>query len=67
MGPDYCLDAGSNISNGVGLKIWTCYDGLDAQAWYATDDNRFAVTGKGQCLDVTGGRFQNSNQYVHEP
>ena len=25
-GSDLCLDAGSNPSNGVGLKLWTCGD-----------------------------------------
>lgn len=34
-------------ANGVKMKIWTCYEGLAAQQWYWTDDNRIALTGKG--------------------
>jgi len=34
-------------ANNVGMKIWTCYDNLPAQAWYYTEDNRIAVTGQG--------------------
>lgn len=33
--------------NGVGMKIWECYDNLAAQAWYYTDDNRIALAGQG--------------------
>jgi hypothetical protein len=39
----------------VGLELMReCYAGLAAQTWYFTDDNRIAVQGKGQCLDLTG-------------
>ncbi|KAL7413806.1 ricin B lectin domain-containing protein [Mrakia frigida] len=61
-GTDFCLDAGSYPASGVPMKIWTCYDNLPAQAFYRTADNRFAVTGKGQCLDLPNGRVENSNQ-----
>ncbi|KAL1663665.1 carbohydrate-binding module family 13 protein [Schizophyllum commune] len=61
-GTNYCLDAGTNIGNEVGMKIWQCYDGLAQQTWYYTDDNRIAVENKGQCLDLTGGRLDNGNQ-----
>jgi len=30
-----------------------CYAGLAAQTWYFTDDNRIALQGQGQCLDLT--------------
>ena len=29
------------------MKIWQCYEGLAAQQWYYTDDNRIAVEGQG--------------------
>jgi hypothetical protein len=32
--PDFCLDAGSSPGNEVKMKIWQCYDGIPAQAWY---------------------------------
>ncbi|KAF6746666.1 G-X-X-X-Q-X-W domain-containing protein [Ephemerocybe angulata] len=49
-GTNFCLDAGSSPANGVGLKIWQCYDNLPAQQWYFTDDNRIALEGQGmQC------------------
>ena len=46
---DFSLTHGCHIDpgNNIGAKIWTCYDNLPAQAWYYTDDNRIAVTGKG--------------------
>ena len=47
--------------NGVQMKIWECYSGLAQQTWYYTDDNRIAVQGYGQCLDLTGGRLDNGN------
>ncbi|KAG6846985.1 hypothetical protein H0H93_010743 [Arthromyces matolae] len=58
----YCLDAGSDPANGVGMKIWTCYDGLPAQTWYYTDDKRIALQGKGLCLDLPNGVHANSSQ-----
>ncbi|RDB27190.1 Endo-1,4-beta-xylanase A [Hypsizygus marmoreus] len=61
-GTNFCLDAGSTPGNGVGAKIWTCYDNLPAQAWYYTDDNRIALTDQGLCLDLTNGVLTNSNQ-----
>ncbi|KAF5376912.1 hypothetical protein D9615_007318 [Tricholomella constricta] len=61
-GTNFCLDAGSNPASGVGMKIWTCYEGLPAQTWYYTDDNRIALLGQGQCLDLTNGVHVNSNQ-----
>lgn len=33
-----------------------------ASPFEGTADNRFAVTGKGQCLDLTNGRADNSNR-----
>ena len=60
-GTNYCLDAGSNPGNGIKMKIWQCYSGIPAQSWYYTDDNRIAVEGKGQCLDLTDGKASNAN------
>ncbi len=67
-GTNFCLDAGSCESlhvtvianhsapgNGVKSKIWQCYDGLAAQRWWYTDDNRIALEGKGQCVDLPSG------------
>jgi hypothetical protein len=34
-------------ANGVGLKIWQCFDNLPAQQWFYTDDNRIALEGQG--------------------
>ncbi|KAF8157229.1 ricin B lectin domain-containing protein [Crassisporium funariophilum] len=61
-GTNFCLDAGSSPANGVGLKIWQCYDNLAAQSWYYTDDNRIALQGKGLCTDLPNGVLTNSNQ-----
>ena len=49
------------VGNRVGTKLWQCYDGLAQQTWYYTDDNRIAVEGQGQCLDLTGGILDNGN------
>lgn len=46
-GTNFCLDAGASPANGVGMKIWTCYDNLPAQEWYYTDDNRVALENQG--------------------
>lgn len=43
------------------MKIWQCYSGLAAQTFYYTDDNRVAVEGKGQCLDLPSGSLTNGN------
>ncbi|RDB19628.1 Extracellular exo-alpha-L-arabinofuranosidase [Hypsizygus marmoreus] len=61
-GTDFCLDAGSTPGNGIGMKIWKCYDNLPAQQWYYTDDNRIALAGKGLCLDLTNGVLINGNK-----
>ncbi|KAH6885095.1 carbohydrate-binding module family 13 protein [Coprinopsis sp. MPI-PUGE-AT-0042] len=54
-GTSFCMDAGSSPGNGVGLKIWQCYDGLPAQQWFVTDDYRIALEGQGLCLDRPDG------------
>ncbi|KAF7796196.1 hypothetical protein EIP86_007370 [Pleurotus ostreatoroseus] len=54
-GTDFCLDAGSTPGNGVQMKIWQCFDGLAAQEWFYTDDNRIALTNQGLCLDLPSG------------
>ncbi|TRM64086.1 ricin B lectin domain-containing protein [Schizophyllum amplum] len=60
-GTNFCLDAGENIGNGQSMKIWQCYDNLAQQTWYYTADNRIAVQGYGQCLDVSRGVLTNGN------
>ncbi|KAG5634420.1 hypothetical protein H0H81_002054 [Sphagnurus paluster] len=62
VGNNFCLDAGTNPANGVGLKIWTCYPGLAAQAWTYTSYQRIALNSGGQCVDLTGGSTSNGNQ-----
>ena len=61
-GTNFCLDAGSNPGNGVGMKIWTCFNNLPAQQWFYTGDNRIALENKGLCLDLTNGNLYNGNQ-----
>ncbi|KAJ3507116.1 hypothetical protein NLJ89_g6483 [Agrocybe chaxingu] len=61
-GTNFCLDAGSTPGNGIGMKIWQCYDNLPAQQWYFTNDNRIALEGRGLCLDLPNGVLTNSNQ-----
>ncbi|TIB12183.1 hypothetical protein E3P92_02704 [Wallemia ichthyophaga] len=56
---DYCLDAGSDPAFGTMAKIWQCYEDLDAQSFYYTDDYRMAVLGEGLCLDLTDGMMAN--------
>ena len=34
-------------ASGVGLKIWQCFDNLQAQGWYYTDDQRIDLNGTG--------------------
>ncbi|TFK66788.1 ricin B-like lectin [Pluteus cervinus] len=58
----YCLDAGSSPQNGVGLKIWQCYDNLAAQDWVFTGDHSIALNHQSQCVDLTNGNFTNGNQ-----
>ncbi|TFK37574.1 ricin B lectin domain-containing protein [Crucibulum laeve] len=53
----FCLDAGSAPANGIPMKIWQCFDGLAAQTWFFTDDNRIALFNQGQCLDLTDGNL----------
>jgi len=48
----YALDAGVNPHNNVAMKIWQSYPGATQQTWYYTDDNRIAITGGDQCLDL---------------
>lgn len=48
----YCLDAGTGPHNNGPAKIYTCISGVAAQDWYYTNDNRIAITGGNQCLDL---------------
>jgi len=61
-GTNFCLDAGGNPASGTKMKIWECYDGLPAQQWWYTDDNRIALEGKGLCLDLTDGVLYNNKR-----
>lgn len=60
-GTNFCLDAGSHPGNGVGMKIWECYEGLAAQEWIYSR-NRVRLAGQSQCLDLTEGIMTNGNQ-----
>lgn len=53
-GQNYCLDAGSSPGNGVGMKIWTCYDNLPAQTWAFANGNIKLVSAN-QCIDRKDG------------
>ncbi|RDB16347.1 hypothetical protein Hypma_003054 [Hypsizygus marmoreus] len=47
----FCLDSGSkDLGNGVGTKIWQCYDSLPVQAWPLAEDKRLVRCGASQCL-----------------
>jgi hypothetical protein len=59
---NFCLDAGSTPADGVGLKIWECFDNLPAQEWFYTDDFRIALEGWGLCTDLPDGDLTNGNQ-----
>ncbi|KAF9529142.1 ricin B lectin domain-containing protein [Crepidotus variabilis] len=61
-GTNYCLDAGTNTANGVGMKIWTCYDNLGAQEWFASSNKQIIREGTGFCLDLPNGNPANGNQ-----
>ncbi|KAJ8453796.1 hypothetical protein ONZ45_g19565 [Pleurotus djamor] len=61
-GTNYCLDAGSNPASGVGMKVWTCYEGLAAQLWTYTPDDYIRLQGTNQCLDLTDGDLTNGRQ-----
>jgi 4-diphosphocytidyl-2C-methyl-D-erythritol kinase len=61
-GTNFCLDAGTTAANGVGLKIWQCYDNLPAQQWYYTADNRIALENQGFCADLAEGVLSNANK-----
>ncbi|KAL0947113.1 hypothetical protein HGRIS_013248 [Hohenbuehelia grisea] len=56
-GTNFCLDAGSTPGNGVEMKIWECFDNLPAQTWFYTSDQRIALKGQGQCLDLPNGNL----------
>jgi hypothetical protein len=47
-----CLDAGTNPQDFSTAKVYTCYPGLAQQHWYFTADDRLALTGGTQCLDL---------------
>jgi len=48
----WCLDAGTNPSNGVQLKLWQCYPGLAQQTWNIGDGAGLYSTANNECLDV---------------
>ncbi|EKM79676.1 hypothetical protein AGABI1DRAFT_114159 [Agaricus bisporus var. burnettii JB137-S8] len=61
-GTGFCLDAGSSPANGVGMKIWQCFDNLPAQQWTYNSENQIKLADKDFCLDLTDGNSGNSNQ-----
>lgn len=49
----WCLDAGSNPSDGTPMKLWQCYSGLPQQTWkYLESVTTQLQTANNQCLDV---------------
>ncbi|KAJ7837686.1 carbohydrate-binding module family 13 protein [Mycena olivaceomarginata] len=63
-GTNYCLDAGSSPGNGVGMKIWQCFDDLAAQTWFYDGVRKtFNLYNEGwQCLDLTDSDLTNGRQ-----
>ncbi|PPQ65558.1 hypothetical protein CVT24_010821 [Panaeolus cyanescens] len=61
-GTNFCLDAGSDPKDLVGMKIWQCFKGLSAQSWSYTPDSLIRLSNTEQCLDLTGGKTNNANQ-----
>ncbi|KAH6867232.1 ricin B lectin domain-containing protein [Coprinopsis sp. MPI-PUGE-AT-0042] len=61
-GTQFCLDAGSVPANGVGMKVWQCFNGLPAQQWFYTDDNGIVLDGQGLCLDLPSGNTADGTQ-----
>ncbi|KAJ7891699.1 carbohydrate-binding module family 13 protein [Mycena olivaceomarginata] len=62
-GMSYCLNAGSSPGNGVGMKIWQCFDDLAAQTWFYDGVRKtFNLYNEGQCLDLTDGDLTNGHQ-----
>jgi len=52
----FCLDAGTNPHNNVGLKIWQCYPGLSNQIWKLAGNTISVADASGgfnQCVDKT--------------
>ena len=50
-------------ADGVGMKIWQCYDDLQAQEWvYTKSSGRIALGKTGQCLDLYKGVLTNGNK-----
>jgi hypothetical protein len=44
---DTCPDP----TNGTPMKIWKCFDGLAAQKWFVTDDDRIALENQGKLIE----------------
>ncbi|KIM35442.1 carbohydrate-binding module family 13 protein, partial [Hebeloma cylindrosporum] len=56
-GTNLCLDGeiGASFSKNSIVRIRTCSDHIPTQDWYITEDERFALTGTGRCLDRLNG------------
>ncbi|KAF9524373.1 ricin B lectin domain-containing protein [Crepidotus variabilis] len=59
-GTNFCLDRGETPGNGVGMKIWQCYQNQPPQAWVFNDVGTVAASGL--CVDVPSGDVTNTNQ-----
>lgn len=57
-GTNFCLDAGSAPANGVKMKIWQCFDGLAAQTWTYTNDNKIVLS--------VQSKYFSPRKYVHQ-
>ncbi|TFK22289.1 hypothetical protein FA15DRAFT_695809 [Coprinopsis marcescibilis] len=61
---NFCLDAGIELVNGAGVKMWECVDALPAQHWiYSnTTDRTIRLANTNLCLDLTDGSLTDGNR-----
>ncbi|WRT69913.1 uncharacterized protein IL334_006904 [Kwoniella shivajii] len=60
FGTSFCLDAQTQPAPGRQVVVATCSQAA-SQTWYLTADNRIAITGGTQCLDLSGTNPQTQN------
>ncbi|WWC90940.1 uncharacterized protein L201_005878 [Kwoniella dendrophila CBS 6074] len=58
-GTNFCLNAQTNAAGG-GINVADCAQST-SQTWYLTGDNRIAITGGTQCLDLSSTTPQTQN------
>ncbi|KAF9531211.1 carbohydrate-binding module family 13 protein [Crepidotus variabilis] len=59
-GTNFCLDRGETPGNGIGMKIWQCYENQPDQTWEYNASNQ--IGWDGTCVDLTNGVTTNGNQ-----